>query len=246
MAVNSAALFLSQRYPAVIFATPGIVSFWRLNEPSGSVAADLIAARNGTYTASPTLGVTGPTTDGDKGITLNGSTQYVTIPDNAAFSLVTTGQMTIEAWVNPVGTTAAAIIAKGAAAVPNWEYKIQRGLATTGAAGDMISFTLWTASGGNRVLLNGTAASAPNGVWTHVAVTIVNNVLCCLYINGRLNGSISGAWTSTSVDGTSTLDFGRRPNNDQYFAGSIKDVAMYSRALGAGEVADHFYAGIGR
>ena len=45
-----------------------------------------MGANNGTYVASPTLGVAGLLTgDPDTAVTFNGTTQYVTVADSATF-----------------------------------------------------------------------------------------------------------------------------------------------------------------
>lgn len=58
--------------------------FYRLGENSGTVADDLSGnMHDGTYTASPTLGVPGVGTSSDTAVTFDGATQYVAAPASA-------------------------------------------------------------------------------------------------------------------------------------------------------------------
>lgn len=61
-------------YAAAVLAT-NPVSYWRLGEPSSTVAVDQMGAHNGTYVNAPTLGVAGLLTgDPDTAVTGNGLT----------------------------------------------------------------------------------------------------------------------------------------------------------------------------
>src|SRR5437867_2919793 len=62
----------------------GLVGYWRLDETTGTSAADKQGAATGTYTGGPTLGAAGSLADGNKAVTLNGSSQYVTMGSVAA------------------------------------------------------------------------------------------------------------------------------------------------------------------
>jgi hypothetical protein len=53
----------------------------------------------GTYQGGATSAATLP--NGDRAADFNGSSQYVTIPSDAAFSIPTTGNLTWEAWIRP-------------------------------------------------------------------------------------------------------------------------------------------------
>lgn len=76
--------------------------YYRLDEPSGSSAADiagLIPALNGTLLNSPTHGTPGLITgDPDTAMTFNGTTQKIQVPDNARLD---TPQYTIRVLLNP-------------------------------------------------------------------------------------------------------------------------------------------------
>jgi hypothetical protein len=73
------------------------VAYWAM-KGSSATEPDLVADNAGTYKgAAPTV-ATLP--NGDPAAHFNGSTGYLTIPSNAAFSLPTTHSLTWEAWIN--------------------------------------------------------------------------------------------------------------------------------------------------
>jgi hypothetical protein len=76
------------------------ISYWPLNETSGTTAFDLIGGHNGTYTGTFALGVAGATNDffgGSTAAAFDGASGHVDIP-GAPFNI--TGAITIVAWVN--------------------------------------------------------------------------------------------------------------------------------------------------
>ncbi len=96
--ITTKADFLDKDYDVVASAdTP--TAYWRLGEGSGPTAFDKTAGNHdGTYTNGPTLGVVGliDEPDPDTAVTFNGSTQYVTVPDDPAWDFT---DLTMEAWV---------------------------------------------------------------------------------------------------------------------------------------------------
>ena len=80
--------------------TPGLISFWRLNETSGTTANDSTDGNAGTYENGVTLGVpSGVYTDTDNTATLfDGTSQFVEVPFAAN---INPPQFTVEAIVNP-------------------------------------------------------------------------------------------------------------------------------------------------
>jgi len=205
------------------------VSYWRLDDGSGTVAADVQGANPGTYTggAGVTLGSAGATTDSDTAITLDGSTGYVSVPDAASLHIV--GDITIEAWVHPTDLlNFNMIVTKDLLNVARpYEFRLDQ---TTGKA----------------VLLNqaGVAVTATTGVaagaWTHVAVTVAAGT-ATHYLNGAANGT--GA-SSASTDGGGPLLIGARADlaASQKFKGIIDEVAIYNSALSVTRLLAHFNA----
>ena len=85
-------------YSSAITATPGLVSYWRLGESSGTNACDSYGPNAGTYQGGFTLGATGAIAgDPDTAVRLDGSSGYVNVPHSS--SLDVGDSFTIEAWV---------------------------------------------------------------------------------------------------------------------------------------------------
>src|SRR5262249_20602336 len=80
----------------VLADTP--LAYWRLGDTSGTTATDASGnGRHGTYQNSPTLNQTGALVgDANGSVLLNGSTQYVSVADVAAFG---TAAVSAEGWV---------------------------------------------------------------------------------------------------------------------------------------------------
>ena len=76
------------------------VAYWRFGETSGTVASS-VTSNNGTYSGSPTLGVTSNfdsfVSGGNKAVNFNQPNDYVTVNDSTDLRL--TGSFTIDMWV---------------------------------------------------------------------------------------------------------------------------------------------------
>jgi hypothetical protein len=82
--------------------------------------------------------------------------------------------------------------------------------------------------------------TAQPGTWYHVVVTFDGSLLC-LYVDGVLEAS-----TSTSValiDHAFPLTVGQQADGGSRFQGDLDEVAIWDRALSAGEVSAHYDAG---
>jgi len=238
----------SGNYTAAVMAdSPS--GYWKLGETVGTNAADRSGnARNGTYVNSPTLGALGPIVS-DSTNTAVGfnafNSQYVTIPDNNAWSLAATGNAkTIEAWIKPTGPgptsfgTPYFIVTKGV--TTKWEWELYwRGWAVT--------LRMYTAAGATIGQATSVTNSVPADVWTHVAVTVSGTTIQ-LYVNGVASGA-SGTVSGVYTNGIEPLLIGRTTNDPGppaflYFDGSIDEVAIYGSALSATRLLAHYNAAI--
>jgi hypothetical protein len=77
----------------------GPVAYWAMNKLSAS-EPDLTGNNHaGTYRGGATAAAALP--NGDSVADFNGSSQYLSVPSSAAFSIPTTGNLTWEAWIRP-------------------------------------------------------------------------------------------------------------------------------------------------
>src|SRR6185295_442818 len=142
------------------------VSYWRLGEASGSTAADERGANGGTYVGSPTLGAAGALAgDPNTAVVVNGSSQYVNVPDAATLSpeAGATGKLSLEAWVKVASLPASGpgtVMSKGSGS--GYEYALR--VRNSGA----VELILWSPGGATyQALVSGASLVTP-GTWYHL------------------------------------------------------------------------------
>ncbi len=214
-------------YPAIVQAdAPG--AYWRLGETAGTVADNVIGTLDGSYVGSPTLGSTGAPIGGtNTAVRLNGSSQYVAVPDAAAIDLGNAAQ-SYELWFRRTGNFGA-----------SYSYLLSKGT-QVGLTFDAAN-KLMLDNDGSETAVTTRAFAADDG-WHHlVAVhdpgaTKQNK----LYIDGveqavKVNDNIFSA-------NSTALHIGRYVGGSDHFAGFIDEVAIYPIALSAAQVTNHFTA----
>lgn len=209
-----------------------LVGLWMLDETSGTTAdnEEGTAAIDGTYTGTYTLNQAGPLT-GLKSVALNGTTGYVSIPNNAAIELAA---FTFEIWANAdgVGASGDAIAS----------------MVDTGPLGGWLLFVNDFGQVGVNLYdstnaLRFNTASAPGmmnaGSWTHIAFTVEGRHSAPkLYINGESVGvslPYTGPWDPAT---TATLRIGSPgpiPSVD-FFDGFVAAASYHSGAVDAASI----------
>jgi PKD repeat protein len=161
----------------------------------------------------------------------NGTSSYVSIPDADMLSPQSNGNMTLSAWVylRSYPIAAAPIIAKGTSG--SYEYGLY--VYNDGTAG----LTLWQPNGTPHIAVQG--GKVPLNKWCFVAATYDLNGIkkAIVYVDGAEVSS--GAYVAgSSVNGTSPLQLGRRPDNadNQYINALIDEAAIYKNTLTADEI----------
>lgn len=238
---NFAVLHQNPSHPAIINAAAP-VAFWRLDEYSGSTAADQVGGHPGTYTGTFTYGANGALpNDANSAIEFDGSSGFVNVPYAAALN--PQGSFTIEAWVRPntipdsAATPCPVSSAQFSGNRSGWQIR-QR---DTGW-----QFVLYSHSG-SSVANNDLANVAVGGVpatnsWTHL-VGVYDGTITTLYVNGEAySASVSGyvANYNDGVNPAGPFTIGARSSLNNNFNGRVDEVAFYNRALSAAEVQSHF------
>ena len=199
----------------------GPVSYWRLGD-SCTRAADEKGLNNGSYLNGPSLGAAGLVSadPGNKAVRFDGVNDAVQVPDSA--SLDVTNAFSIEAWLKPDSLPAAgswaSVVTKAEA------YSLQFN-------GPRLEFTL--IQNGARRRLQAPAGSVIAGTAYHVVATF-DGTTQRLYLNGTQVGS-AAASGAASVTAT-PLTFGSWDGSSEFFPGTIDEVALYDKVLGAGAV----------
>jgi hypothetical protein len=153
--------------------------------------------------------------------TTNLSGNYITVPHSASLNLG--AEFTIEAWVNYNGTNST-IIDKG-----DYNYLLQLNCSNAGFAPNRIDF--YSRNNGQWAHSTGTV---PEGVWTHVAVTLKNGTLT-FYINGVASGSAPMIYSQDN----GSVNIGRQSPTScacNSFNGSMDELRIWNRALPSCEI----------
>lgn len=224
----------SLKYGTAVRSTFGLVSYWRLNEASGTVAADATSINPGTYVGLPALGQPGVELIPDTTVQ-TGPNAYVKVPDSK--SLDVTGAFTFEGWFKASATL-------GDDRPQAWFGGAgKQGAYAIGWQGWSHGWTFEIFSGGERLSVDG-QESCPVGAWQYVVGTYEGSNLR-LYVNGQLAGSKSIGPKAVDVT-TNELDLGMEPNGLAAWSGWAGQFALYSTALSSSTIHAHYQAALGK
>ena len=223
-------------YKDAVLHEPSLHSYWRLSEASGATAVDSAGTSNGTYNGGTALGLPGALFhDADTAVGFNGSTSKVSLP-----TLGTVGDFTIEGWTYLTNTSVTNNTVYG-------NIGTVRLLARPGAF-----YTPTAAYAG--VWLNGTEyvlqplANTTNPIesvnwngWVYWALTRHGSTLT-LYRDGLQIGQRTDL--PASAPATLAGAIGAQGNGNYPLTGRIDEVAIYTSALSAAAIANHYTAGV--
>jgi hypothetical protein len=224
----------SPSYASLVDDRPGLLAHWRLGDAGGPTAHDTTGTHNGTYSAVA-LGSPGAiTNDPDTAASFSAATgSRVSVPPFAPVV-----DFTVEGWTNLDEY------------LPATNKTLYGGLGSVRILVRDPPTSLATAYA--SVWLNGTEyvlqpyrtytnSDTNHDVWVHWALTRQANVLT-LYRNGLQIAQRSDlpATAPANLNGA----IGVQSNGSYPLTGRIDEVALYSNALSAGDVADDYQAGV--
>ena len=201
-------------YPSA--AITGTSTSLLLNMPNNSSYLNDSSTNGFTVTNAGSVPSTSLTPFNPGSILFNGTTQVLTIPDNAAFEM--TGDFTLEAWFYMTATTID-----------------QEDIITKGATGQYQPYSVYVNSS-NAVTLkassNGSSWNVANSVtfgtitlntWNHVAVSRIGTGMS-LFLNGALNATVTNG--SALYNNTYPVGIGGRSDATELFTGYISNVRI--------------------
>ncbi|MDH5779714.1 MAG: LamG domain-containing protein [Candidatus Bathyarchaeota archaeon] len=216
-------------------ATPplGMVSYWRLNEGSGTTAYDSVSDNDGTLVNGPewTTGIV------DGGLSFDGIDDYVGISHHPDLNIGGNGKgFTAEAWIKtPTPMGSQQIIRKGFGAV-QYEFK-------TWGYGRLLRLIVYPYGTSYHVLVDA-AIIADDGNWHHVAATkSASDNLLRIYFDGELVGTSTSPCPGTEAS-TAPLLIGTELYPGYWFKGTIDEVAIHNRTLALEEIQQHYENGL--
>lgn len=224
-------------YSSSIANRTGLTNYYRLGEASNTASVvDSKGTSPGVSAGGVTVGVTGALSgDSNTAMTFDGVNDYIQTPAprQTTGTDFTGNDFSIEFWFKSTQTFGTGCT--------NW----WQGARLVDAEVDGTNNDFGTALCGGRVIVGvgGTAdtnlisaAGLNNGVWHHVVMTrTAATRVIQLYIDGALSGSATG--TSAALLNTSAIiSIGRSQVPDDYFAGTMDEIALYSIVLTPSQV----------
>jgi len=180
-------------------------------------------ALNGALINGPTYSESVPPVIGTgRSLDLNGTNQYLNIPDP-----VNPVAYTVTAWVRPRTVRAQSIVVRTNASGPS---VLRLHQIRMNAAGKFEHSTV----GGNPVTITGTTTALADQ-WYHVAIVATSDGLARLFVNGTEEGT-PAAIGSLSAAATRWMVGSNSGGGMAYFDGLIDDVAIWHGAMDASQV----------
>jgi hypothetical protein len=239
IALVLASFIIMSEYSSAQTYPEGMVSYWKFDEDSGTIAYDSVNDNDGTiHGASRTTGKVGDA------LSFDGSNDYIEIPDHP--SLRGMPELTVEAWAYPTSVVDhwdGIVVKRNNYGAGNVTYQlyIRR---TPNLLDPHPTFGVANQSGTIGGLACTETVLSPNQ-WYHF-VGLYTDDTVKLYVNGTLCGEKSLVGVNVYdaphrfVIGTIVYGSGQA----YYFNGLIDEVAVYSRALTEEEIQQHHQNGL--
>ena len=212
--------FMAQTPPSASTNGSYLLGHWRLDETSGSTAADATTNHNdGTY-YNPTLGQPGAFPITTNAVLFNGTNSYVALP--YSYTLGMLGDFTAMAWVNPANANGSLPVFGTDSTTPDQGLQLM-------VQGGKVYFGFYADDS------VGVGAITNNG-WQHI-VWRYHNGEQAIFINGQLDSFDGGhapfGGLAPVLIGRSSVGLGstNNLNSARYFNGLIDDAQIYGRAL---------------
>jgi hypothetical protein len=207
--------------PVTDGVTSGLMGYWKLDEGTGTTAADSSGRSHpGTLISSPTW------RGGELGgaLTFNGTLPRVEAADSADFDFGTTGNFSVSSWFQATPGCDGTILVKGSTGTLQKRYYMYvRQISGVG----QLQFNMCDGTNSRTIT---TTTAVDDGFWHQATATVDRAGLFKLYIDGVLVNQ-------SSASGMGSLDATTFPVQvGQTFDGSLDDVRIYNRALTQTEI----------
>jgi PKD repeat protein len=210
-----------------------ILSYWKLDESSGSTFADFVGGNHASCTGGSCPGFTEGRVNG--ALVFDGVDDGLDVAHDPTLNWGNGDSFSIEAWVKTSQNCSGNKVFVGKhSGAANWWL---------GCGGSSNNAMLYLRdSTGISVQLQGTS-TINDGKWHHLVAirdSSVNKNL--LYVDGNLEGMVDGAYAGT-FSNNQKLTIGYF-NNQYRVAGVIDEVALYNKALTADAIEQHYENGL--
>lgn len=224
-------MFRKQDVSLDAYATQVLASsplfYWRLGEASGTIADDASPNnRDGTYVNTPTLNV-GSLLKGDKAngaVMLNGTDEYISIADNAAFDVA---NLSVEFWAKFTSSAQVRIVSRDDVSNLSWNV----------AFSTTLKFRIYIAT----VLTELDSGVIINDGIAHHVVCSYDGAYMRIFVDGVQVAKKAQTGNIDSVASQIFVSSFRGASN--FFNGTIDEVAFYGAALPAKVIREHYQKG---
>lgn len=222
---------------------PDAEGWWRLDETTGTTAADSVGGHDGTHSefGGPTGLPPTPATGKVAGsLSFDGIDDFVDVPDAPGLDFDAGDDLTIDAWINTTNPLREPIVNKKDVAfnAPGYAFMV---------GGGVLTFEM--ADGTNTVTCNGGSGLADTpGVWRFVAVTVDRDDPdgLQLYIDGLPLATTCDPTSAGNLTNGLSLQIGARPSatlGAMWWRGRLDEIEIFRRALTATEILELKVAG---
>jgi Concanavalin A-like lectin/glucanases superfamily len=205
----------AQDYPSTVLGTPGLTAYWRLDDPSGTVAADAKGQAAGAYLGGPALGAPGAVEPGSS-VRFDGA-------DDEMQASATGTVGTVEGWFL-------------------WEAGVALMRDATGGGGWIVAFDSGGRLAyrvGGTTFTTSVATANVRGGWHHLALTVAAGTTT-LYLDGTAVHGGAGAGATAPAMPWHVM---RNGTTTQYARGRADEIAVYDSVLSAATIRARFDAG---
>ncbi len=231
-------------YFGAVTATPGLVDYWRLGEPTGPSFADGVGGNTATAEGGIAYGVPGAlAADPNRAAAFEGNAAAA----SAKVDYSGTSQLTVEFWLNWTAYANNDLLALEL--TPNFNEN-DGGFLVDPNAGELGGkFGVGIGRGGSR---NNAYFSRPSaGAWHHYAFVFDSAAPAAQQVVPYVDGQAVPYEKTASGSGAgnfakSTLYFMSRNATTLFGKGKLDELAVYNRALSAAEVGAHFESSVNK
>lgn len=207
----------------------GLVAYYRMNNGAGTTATNTCTNTvgiNGTLINSPAW-VASPIQFSDNSLSLDGTSDQITIPDNNSLDLSTA--LTIEAWVYATSNSGIQNVVCKSSLVVNTGYIFPR----TDDGWSTVS--LYLNIGGWQIF---TTPYPSLNTWHHLAATY-DGTTVKIYIDGVL--ALSQAQSGAFATNNNVLQIGNQTGFSEYFGGKVDDIRIWNVARTGTEIQNNYF-----
>lgn len=220
--------------------TDNLISFWELEEVSGT-RADAVTASANNLTDNNTVTQQVPGKVGNAALFTAANSEWLSRASNSSLQLGGTS-WTFGCWANVVsvgGGVQQTFIAKWDGGANTREYQLTINQTTTGKVDLSVSSD---GTGGANVKTLSSTTSMVSGTTAFVVGTYDGSTLS-LYLDAGT--PVTVAWASGVFNGSTEFDLGRLGSSAAYLNGWLDQAFVYKRCLSAGEISTLYNGGAG-